>query len=111
MYSFGFLFVLITLRVMFSGVTFIRFNPIRRTLVLTWIVILTLSLSFTFYDFGYKSSQLKVILYILWALAVISLSSVTHLIVHVFGELKEILGIRMFRINPKVSTNVTPKTE
>jgi hypothetical protein len=40
-YAFGFNFIMIALRVQYSGVTMERFNPFRRTILLTWALLIS----------------------------------------------------------------------
>jgi hypothetical protein len=40
MYAFGFQFIMMALRIQLSGVTRERFNPYRRTTVITWTVLI-----------------------------------------------------------------------
>ena len=98
MYSFGFSFILITFRCILSGITKHKFNPLRRTLLVTWCTLLAITIWVKVFDFGYLDHQVRVIVGILWMLSLANLLSVVHIFYHVFSELRQILGILMLRI-------------
>lgn len=98
MYSFGFAFVLVTFRCMLSGITKHKFNPLRRTLLVTWVTLLAIIIWVKVFEYGYLDHQARVIAGVLWMLALGNLLSVVHMFYHVFSELREILGIQMLSI-------------
>ena len=98
MYAFGFAFVLVTFRCMLSGITKHRFNPLRRTILVTWVTLLAIIIWVKAFEYGYLDHQARVIAAGLWMLALGNLLSVMHMYYHVFSELREILGIQMFSI-------------
>ncbi len=98
MYSFGFVFILITFRCILSGISKHKFNPLRRTLLVTWCTLLAIMIWVRVFEFGYLDHQVRVIAGILWMLSLANLVSVVHIFFHVFSELTQILGIRMLKI-------------
>jgi len=98
MYSFGFAFILITFRCMLSGITKHKFNPLRRTLLVTWCTLLAITIWVKVFEFGYLDHQVRVIAGVLWMISLGNLLSAVHMFYNVFSELRQILGIRMLRI-------------
>ena len=98
MYSVGLLFILITFRCMLSGISKHKFNPLRRTLLVTWCTLLSITIWVRVFEFGYIDHQVRVIAGILWMLSLANLFSVVHIFYNVFSELRQILGICMLMI-------------
>jgi len=96
MYAFGFQFILMTLRVQLSGVTLDRFNPFRRTSILTWAV-LSAHIAHVFL-FG-TSFMDESLMYLI--LSIMSFVSLLHFVVSVAGELRSILGINLLTMTKK----------
>ena len=61
MYSFGFSFILITFRCMLSGITKHKFNPLRRTFLVTWCTLLAITIWVKVFEPGYLDYQVRVI--------------------------------------------------
>jgi len=96
MYTFGFLFVLVTLRTMLSGLTKHRFNPFRRTLLVSSSVLL--SLIAWVHHFNYGLFDAPTVSPVLWGLAALSAGSVLHMAVNVLAEIRDIIGIQILTI-------------
>ena len=85
MYAFGFQFILMALRIQLSGVTRERFNPFRRTTIITWAVLISHILHVRAFGDSFMDEALMYIL-----LDILS-----------FGALKSILGINLLSLTQK----------
>ena len=79
-----------TLRVQLSGVTYEKFNPFRRTTLITWAVLISHIFHVIYYG---QSFMHEPTLYL--ALGVLSFFSLGHFIWCVTTELSDILGINI----------------
>lgn len=92
-YAFGFNFILIALRVQYSGVTLERFNPFRRTILLTWALLISQILSTIFLR---QSLMYEPTLYLI--LDLLSFSSLLHMVYNLIKELTQILDINVLTL-------------
>jgi hypothetical protein len=83
MYAFGFQFILMTLRVQLSGVTLDRFNPFRRTSILTWAVLSAHIIHVFLFGTSFMDESLMYLI-----LSLMSFVSLLHFVVSVAGELR-----------------------
>ena len=92
-YALGGQYLLVTFRMQFSMVTLEKFNPFRRTVLVTWaILIVQIYLSVM-----YKTSIMdEADLYLI--IAIYSFVSVSHLVYFLIDEIKTILNIKLFVI-------------
>ena len=93
LYAYSFIYICVTHRMQYTHVTMERFNPFRRTVLLTWGLMLLQTVLTLKTGQGLMDEPT---LYLV--LAVISFCSMTHLIWYVIDELKEILNINAFII-------------
>lgn len=95
-YAFGFQFILLALRVQFSGVTLDRFSPFRRTSLIVWSALL----SQIFFSVWLRHSLMdEPTLYLILALA--SLAAIVHMVYSLIKELTEILGINVLTLTKR----------
>jgi len=78
MYAFGFQFILMTLRVQLSGVTHDKFNPFRRTTLITWAVLISHIIYVKIYD---KAFMCEALMYL--CIDILSFISLMHFVVNV----------------------------
>jgi hypothetical protein len=93
MYTFGFQYILLALRFQLAGVTQERFNPFRRTTILTWAVLIAQVL-----HVRVKGTTLMDEGVMYGALALASFLTLAHFIYNVTIELRDILGINLLTL-------------
>jgi hypothetical protein len=93
LYAFSFNFIAVTHRMQYTHVTMEKFNPFRRTVLISW----GLLLAQLYFSLVYKESLMdEPTLYLI--IDLISFITMVHLIYYVIDELKEILNINAFII-------------
>jgi hypothetical protein len=95
-YAFGFQFILIALRVQFSGVTLDKFSPFRRTSLLVWSILLSQIFFSVFYG---QSLMDEPTLYLI--LCLISFASIVHMVYYLIKEITTILDINVLTLTKK----------
>lgn len=96
MYAFGFQFILMALRIQLSGVTRERFNPFRRTSIITWAILISHIVHVRFFGVPFMNEALMYLL-----LDILSFAALIHFIVNVTFELKTTLGINLITLTKK----------
>lgn len=100
MYAFGFQFILMALRTQLSGVTQERYNPFRRTSIITWVVLISHILSVRLTGDTFMNEALMYL-----GLDILSFGSLAHFIVCVTIELTTILDINLLTLTKKQISN------
>jgi hypothetical protein len=96
MYAFGFQFILMALRIQLSGVTQEKFNPFRRTSILTWAVLISHIIHVKLNGVSFMNEALMYLI-----LDILSFLALAHFIINVQHELKTILGINLLTLTDK----------
>lgn len=96
MYAFGFQFIMMALRIQLSGVTREKFNPFRRTSILTWGILIAHILHVQAYGTPFMNEALMYLI-----LDIVSFIALMHFIINVQYEFKTILGINLLTLTPK----------
>ena len=96
MYAFGFQFILMTLRVQLSGVTHEKFNPFRRTTLLTWAVLISHLVHVYIYGTPFMNEATMYLV-----IDIMSFASLAHFFINVTTELTTILGINLLTLTTR----------
>lgn len=96
MYAYGFQFILMTLRIQLSGVTLDKFNPFRRTTLVTWAALIAHIIHVQLYGVSFMDETLMYLI-----LDIVSFISLAHFIYYVTKELQAILGINLLTLTEK----------
>lgn len=92
-WAFALQFIIVTIRMQFTHVTLEKFNPFRRTCLLTW----SLLIAQIYFSLANKQSFInEADLYLI--ICIYSGLSLAHLVYFVIDELKEILNVNCFII-------------
>jgi hypothetical protein len=105
--TFAFIFIQTVHRMQYTHVTLERFNPFRRSTLITWALVLAQ----TVFSIITKGESLfnEPVLYL--ALSLLTFCSMSHLIYYVIDELKDILNIYVFVITRPLRLTPSDKKE